>query len=204
MIKRTSLAACTVLSLMVWVVASAAGDPEAGKEKSKACAACHGVDGNSVNPIYPSLAGQVPGYIADQLAAYKSKRRQNEIMAGMAAALSDQDMANLDAYYASQKIAGGAVSEQEQVSALRGERLYRGGYAPMQIAACMSCHGPSGHGVPRRFPRVAGQQRQYLETQLLAFKAGKRKGYLDIMARIAFRLSEQQIKDLAAYMYALN
>lgn len=186
-------------------------DLEAGKEKAKTCASCHGADGNSSNPAYPSLAGQVPGYIAAQLSLFKSGQRKNDIMAGMAAGLTEQDLADLDAYYSSQQITPGSVSEEEKESVKRGERLYRGGYAPLQIASCISCHGPRGNGVPLRYPRVAGQHRKYLEDQLMSFKAsyetpeiGSRFSYGDIMTRIAFLLSDQQIKDVSAYMHALH
>ncbi len=186
-------------------------DVEAGKQKSTACAACHGVDGNSANPKYPSLAGQVPGYIADQLDLFKSGGRKNDIMAGMVAGLSMQDMADLDAYYSQQKMQPGAIAEDELDLARRGERLYRGGYAPLNVAACISCHGPDGRGVPIHFPRVAGQKRAYLEDQLRAFKAsyqhpesGVRISYGDIMTSIAFLLSDEQIKEVSAYMHALQ
>jgi cytochrome c553 len=186
-------------------------DVEAGKQKAKVCATCHGADGNSPNPIYPSLAGQVPGYIAAQLSLFKSNKRVNDIMRGMVAGLSTQDLADLDAYYSTQEITPGSVSEEEKESVLRGQRLYRGGYAPLQVAACISCHGPQGRGVPIRYPRVAGQHRKYLEDQLLTFKAsyetpeaGTRFSYGDIMTRIAFLLSDRQIKDVSAYMHAMH
>lgn len=178
---------------------------KAGEDKAKqVCASCHGADGNSTNPAFPSLAAQVPGYIADQLARFKSGERDNAIMKGIAAPLSEEEMAALDLYYASQKIVSGAIPEADKEMAQRGQHLYRGGFAPMSVSACMSCHGPSGHGVPRQFPRVAGQKREYLEQQLLNFKSGTRKSYSDIMNSVAFRLSEQQIKEVAAYMHALK
>ena len=189
------------------LAASAAGDAKAGAEQAKAaCAACHGADGNSPAPTFPSLAGQVPGYVEIQLGRFKSKERENAVMAGIAAPLSDEQMANLDAYFAAQEMKPGAVPESDKEMAERGGRIYRGGYAPMDIAACMSCHGPSGHGVPRNYPRVAGQKREYLEQQLLAFKSGARvsTGNGNVMNNIAFLLSEKQIKELAAYMHALQ
>lgn len=185
--------------------ANAAGDAKAGGDKAKQlCASCHGPDGNSIAPTFPTIAGQVPGYVADQLARFKSGERENAVMAGIAAPLSDEDMANLDAYFATQKTKPGSIPESDRELAEQGGRLYRGGFEPMRISACMSCHGPSGHGVPRRYPRVAGQKREYLEQQLLAFKSGKRKSYGDIMTNIAFRMSEQQIKAVSAYMHALQ
>jgi len=183
----------------------AAGDAAAGKAKSGVCAACHGVSGVSNIPINPNLAGQVPGYIAAQLAAFKSGERANAIMAGQSVGLSEQDMADLDAYYASMEPnIQVTLTEDDAVMAEAGAAIYRGGFAERGIAACMSCHGPSGHGIPIHYPRVSAQHKEYLEQQLLAFKRGERKGYNDMMWNIAFGLSELQIKQLAAYMAGLN
>ncbi len=184
---------------------NAAGDAEAGKAKSAVCAACHGAEGISALAVNPNLAGQVPGYIAAQLAAFKSGERSNAIMAGQAAGLSDEDMADLDAYYASlTPNVEVKLTEEEAKLAEAGAAIYRGGFAERGISACMSCHGPSGHGIPKNYPRVSAQHRQYLEQSLLAYKKGERKGYNGIMYDIAFGLSEQQIKELAAYMAGLN
>jgi cytochrome c553 len=184
--------------------AAAAGDAVAGAEKGKTCAACHGPEGNSAVPMYPSLAGQVPGYIAKQLGMFKSGARESAVMKGMSDPLSEQDMSDLDAYYTKQVANIGAVPDEERDLATEGQKLYRGGYAPFQISACMSCHGPSGHGVPPQYPRVAGQTRSYLEAEMLKFKSGKRKSQGDIMTSIAFRMSEQQIKAVSAYMHAIK
>ncbi len=204
MIRHIVLGACLASLSMASLAASLIGDAAAGEKKAEVCAACHGVDGNSTNPSYPNLAAQVPGYIADQLAQFKSGERENALMAGITAGLSEQDMADLDAFYIHQVPRPGAVPKEELDAARRGERLYRGGYAPMKVAACMSCHGPQGHGVPRRFPRVSGQNREYLKSQLWAFKSGKRSGFRSIMSKIAFRMSEQQIDDVTVYMHGLK
>lgn len=183
----------------------ASGDAAAGKAKSAVCAACHGAEGISALPMNPNLAGQVPGYIAAQLQAFKSGERNNAIMAGQSVGLSDQDMADLDAFYSSmQPNVEVKLTEEEAELALAGEAIYRGGYAERGISACMSCHGPSGHGIPKNYPRVSAQHRQYLEQSLLDYKKGTRNGYNGIMHSIAFGLSEQQIKELAAYMAGLN
>lgn len=205
-ISKTKLMVLVVISASVAMaqVAIASGDAEAGKAKSAICASCHGAEGISAIPINPNLAGQVPGYIADQLAAFKSGERKNAVMLGMATPLSEQDMADLDAYYVTLKAATGNIAESEKELALEGEKIYRGGFAKRSIAACMSCHGPSGHGIPRRFPRISGQHKGYLESQLLAFKKGERKGYNGMMWEVAFGLSEQQIKALATYMSGLE
>ena len=183
----------------------AAGNVEDGKTKSAVCAACHGVQGISSISINPNLAGQVPGYIAMQLAAFKSGERNNAIMAAQVTALTDEDMADLDAYYAS-LIPNVEVklTEEDKALAEEGARIYRGGFAARGISACMSCHGPSGHGIPKNYPRISAQHKDYLEQSLLAYKKGERQGYNNIMHSIAFGLSELQIKQLAAYMAGLN
>ncbi len=178
------------------------GDPAAGQAKSQICAACHGLDGNSLMPQNPVLAGQVPGYIAQQLAQFKSGVRKNAIMAGMTQLLSEQDMQDLDAWFSSQTAPPRTVSADDLELAHTGEKLYRGGDSEMSVPACMGCHGPAGFGIPPNYPRLTGQWSTYLEEQLLAFKDGRRAS--PIMGPIAFRLSAEQIKTLAVYMSALQ
>ena len=125
-------------------IVMAGGDPEVGQMKSQVCAGCHGIDGNSNGSGFPSLAGQPSGYIKGQLTAYKSGKRKNAIMLGMAQSLSNDDMADIDAWYASQKIKSRAVNEENFITAQQGELLYRGGSADLSIPACMACHGPAG------------------------------------------------------------
>lgn len=194
-----------MLTVFVSITAYAQGDAAAGKSKSAICAACHGGAGISFIPINPNLAGQVSGYIAKELGAFKSGERKNPIMAGQVANLSEQDMADLDAYYSSLAAnTSVSLSAEDKTLAAAGEAIYRGGFAERDIASCMSCHGPGGHGIPKNFPRVSAQHKEYLEQQLLAFKKGDRKGYNEIMSSIAFGLSELQIEQLAAYMAGLN
>jgi cytochrome c553 len=201
--KWLSLIALVGLALGQFGAAHAAGgNVEAGKTKAQLCIACHGADGNSELAVNPKLAGQVPGYIASQLAAFKHGNRSNPIMAGMAQGLSDEDIQDLDAYFSGQAITTGVVSEEQAQAALAAETIYRGGVRELQVPACMACHGPAGAGIPIQFPRVAGQHAEYLESQLLAYKTGAR--IHEIMNPIAFRLSEQQIKQLALYMHALQ
>jgi cytochrome c553 len=186
-------------------VANASGDAVAGKEKSVVCAACHGVSGISSIPLNPNIAGQVPGYISAQLQAFKSGERVNAVMAGQAAILSQEDMDDLDAYYASLPAqTTSSLSDEDKALGAAGEAIYRGGYRERGISACMSCHGPSGHGIPKNYPRVSAQHKEYLEQQLLAYKKGTRQGVNNIMSDIAFGLSELQIKQLSAYMAGLN
>lgn len=182
----------------------AAGDAVAGKNKALTCAGCHGAEGISVNPQWPHLAGQVPGYIKGQLEAFKSGERKNAVMSGFAAGLLEQDMADLDAFFASLTASKGSISEDQVELAKEGEKIFKGGIADRQVASCMSCHAPSGKGIPKHFPSVAGQHQAYLETQLLSFKKGERKGYNQMMSSIAFRLSEKEIKALSVYMSGLN
>jgi cytochrome c553 len=182
--------------------AAAGGDPAAGEQKAAACAACHGPDGNSVDPQFPVIAGQVRGYIADSLAAFKSGERPNAIMMGMSQPLSEQDMADLDAFYSAQAAAPRSITDEQLESARAGEAIYRGGYRPMDIPACMSCHGPAGQGIPTQYPRLAGQHPGYLEAQLNAYKTKQRPN--PVMGPIAFLLTEEQIASLSLYISALQ
>ena len=201
-IKRIVYTMCICAAPALWFGAPAhAGDIDAGRAVAQTCIACHGADGNSPTALFPNLAGQVPGYIAAQLALFKSGARENAVMAPFIAQLTETNFADLDAYYASLPARKGAITPEQQADADAGGAIYRGGYAPYNIAACMSCHGPSGHGIPPAYPRIAGQHATYLEAQLLAFKSGARKNA--VMNPIAFALSEQQIKQLALYMSAL-
>lgn len=197
-----ALAAC--LWLVIGASAHAAGgNVAAGQAKAAMCAACHGADGNGgADPTWPKLAGQDPDYIAKQLADFKAGGRKNAIMSGMAAPLSAADMKNLGAYYASLKIKPGSAKDAQL--AKLGEKVYRGGNATMGVSACMSCHGPSGHGIPPRFPKVSGQNAAYTKNQLLAFKAGTRANDGETMTRIAFRMSELEINAVSEYMAGLH
>lgn len=183
--------------------AAEAGDVAAGKAKAAACAGCHGVDGNGgADPSWPKLAGQIPEYLVKQLNDFKTGARKNPVMNGMAAGLTPKDMQNIAAFYAAQKIKPGAAASKEL--AKQGERIYRGGNAKMGVSACMSCHGPSGHGIPPRFPRVSAQTAVYTERQLLDFKSSRRGNDDGIMTRITFRMSEAEVKAVSEYMAGLH
>jgi cytochrome c553 len=189
--------------LLIAPVQAAGGNVAAGQAKAAVCAGCHGVDGNGgADPLWPKLAGQDAEYIAKQLADFKSGARKDPLMAGMVANLSKTDMNNLGAYYASLKVKRGAA--HDAALAKLGEKIYRGGNAKMGVSACMSCHGPTGHGIPPRFPKISGQHAAYAKKQLLAFKSGSRANDGDIMTRIAFRMSEQDIKAVSEYMAGLH
>ena len=180
-----------------------AGDIEAGKSKSAVCSACHGADGNSANPIWPSLAGQHASYIYKQLVDFKEGRRNNASMSGMVAILNDEDMKNLAAYYESQtpkQVAfDGELIEQ-------GESIYRGGITETKVAACMGCHAPSGLGNgPAGWPSLKGQQPEYLFTQLQNFKLGTRANDTGKMMRnVVARMSEMEMKSVAAYVAGIQ
>ncbi len=177
-------------------------DTAAGEAKYTAmCAACHGADGNSAAPENPKLAGQHPEYLAKQLAEFKSGKRANAVMGGMAAALSDEDMKNISAWLSSQKPKAGFAKEKELVAL--GERIYRGGIADRQIAACSGCHSPSGAGIPSQYPRLSGQHAQYNAAQLTAFRAGVRKNSVQ-MTQIAAKLNDREIKAVSDYMAGLR
>ncbi len=198
------LARVAGLMMVVLAVAPAiAGDINAGKTKATVCAACHGADGNGgADPSWPKLAGQHENYLIAQLTAFKTGTRQNPLMAGMAAGLSKKEIEDLAAYFSSLTLRAGAAKSEDL--AKKGEHVYRGGNAKTGVSACMSCHGPSGHGVPPRFPKISGQNASYTEGQLLAFKSSKRASDGEIMTRIAFRMSEGEIKAVSEYMAGLH
>ena len=198
------------LALMLGVVgvAQAQGDVEAGKAKSATCAACHGPDGNSPIDMYPKLSGQHASYIAKQLADYKAaatggEGRVNAIMGGMVMPLSEQDMADLSAYFASQAITPIAAPEDiiEQ-----GAALYQGGDIERGVTACIACHGPRGEGLEAgKFPSLTGQHPKYIAEQLHLFRTGERHNDPNGMMRsIAAKLTDQDIEILSKYVAGLR
>lgn len=196
----------TSMMCVVFAVASpvmAAGDASAGKDKSAVCAACHGSDGNSPTDMFPKLAGQHESYIVKQLADFKSGARENATMAPMVVSLSEQDMADLGAYYASQTITPGAVSE-ELLEA--GQKVYRAGNKETGLPACMACHGPTGTGMPAaKWPALSGQFSGYVELQLKAFADGTRKNDAnDMMSDIAKKMTADEMKAVSAYVAGLH
>jgi len=179
------------------------GDPEAGKQVAAPCAACHGPKGNMESAQFPKLAGQGAPYILEQLKLFKSGERQNAIMAGQVAGLDDQAMSDVAAYFAAQKTRPAAA---DKAIAPAGAKLYHGGDPDKNIPACSGCHGPSGLGnAAAKFPRLSGQNAPYVVAQLTAYRDGKRAGYRNakIMADVANRLSDKQIKALASYVAGL-
>jgi len=182
--------------------AAAKADPAKGAASyAPVCAACHGADGNSMVPANPKLAQQHPEYIQKQLQEFKSGKRANPIMMGMVAALSDEDMKNIAVWLSTQKAAPGNSSDKNLVAL--GERIYRGGIADRQIAACAGCHSPNGAGIPAQYPRLSGQHADYTAAQLTAFRDGVRKNNLQ-MTQVAAKLNDREIKALSDYIAGLR
>ena len=175
---------------------------------TQVCASCHGADGNSSGGAYPKLAGQHPEYLVKQLMDFKTQpgakqpARNNAIMAGMAAALSSQDVVNVAAYFAAQTPKPGYAHDKNTVPL--GEKIYRAGIAERAVPACASCHGPTGQGIPVQYPRLSGQWAEYTVTQLDAFTQGPgARNNSDPMHTIASRLSDSDIKAVADYIAGL-
>lgn len=184
--------------------AAQGGDAAAGKSKAAVCAACHGADGNSSIGEWPKLAGQHAHYLENQLHAYKSGERNNPIMAGQVAALSDQDIKDLAAYFAAQPLKPGVAIPE---LAKQAEALYRGGRAEAGIPACSACHGPQGAGnAAAGYPAIHGQHAQYTAMQLKAYRSGERAGtdLATMMSQVAKQLSDADIEALASYLSGLH
>jgi cbb3-type cytochrome c oxidase subunit III len=176
---------------------------------TQVCASCHGADGNSTGGAYPKLAGQHPEYLVKQLMDFKIQpgakqpARNNAIMAGMAAALSSQDMVNVAAYFAAQTPKPGYAHDKNTVPL--GEKIYRAGIVERAVPACASCHGPTGQGIPVQYPSLSGQWAEYTVTQLNAFTQGPgARNNSDPMHTIASRLSDSDIKAVADYIAGLH
>lgn len=197
-------ASAVVLALSMGV-SYAAGDATAGQSKAAACAACHGVDGNSNGPEWPNLAGQHASYIVKQLHAFKAGERSNPVMSPQAQPLSDQDMEDIAAYFSSQKVKG---SEAEPAKVNLGRSIYQGGVASNNVTACMACHGPDGSGNPAAlYPSLHGQKSGYVVLQLQNYRAHTRttdKAQAGIMETEAGKLSDDQIKAVASYIQGLR
>ncbi|HEV7611139.1 MAG TPA: c-type cytochrome [Steroidobacteraceae bacterium] len=200
--KRLWILAATLSSAIVGNSALSASI-EAGAAKAVVCQACHGANGNSTNPEWPSLVGIGADYIADQLKNFKEGKRNNPVMAPMALPLSPDDMANLGAYFDSLPSTG---LEADPSYWQAGEKLYRGGDQARAIPACMACHGPTGRGnEPAKFPALRGQQSVYVMKQLSDYASGARPtGPNGIMQTIAKRLSPDDLRNLASYVQGLR
>lgn len=202
MMKIKVLVICIFMALLSTKV-FAVGDVQAGKAKAAICAACHGQNGNSVNPIWPKLAGQHAFYIEKELHDFQKQKRVDPSMAPMVAGLSAVDIENLAAYFAS------LPSTVEAASADKiklGEKLYRAGKVDNGLPACIACHGPNGAGsAPARFPRIGGQHAAYLSKALKDFKAETRNNDHQAMMRdIAGRMSNKEIEAVSSYISGLH
>ncbi len=198
------VAALSLVAALGWTSSAlAAGSKEAGQAKAATCSACHGMDGNSLNPEWPNLAGQGEAYIVRQLQAFKAGQRQNVLMSPMAAILSDEDMADLAAYFSSQTVRGG---EADPSKFKTGQRVYRSGKVNEQVMACAGCHGPDGRGnAPAGWPSVHGQHSTYVAAQLRAYKSGARTTDPNQMMRtVAASLSEDEIDAVASFIQGLR
>jgi cytochrome c553 len=194
------------------LAAEAGAKPDLAKAKQivdQVCVACHGADGNSPSPPNPKLAGQGAAYITLQLQHFKDGIRSNPVMAGMAAALTPEDMRALGVYFSQQKPEASAAKDRELV--MSAQRIYRGGNAASGIPACSACHAPDGVGIPSRYPRLSGQYAEYSLAQLKAFKAGERGMDKDgkdvngkVMAQIATRMSDTEMQAVVQYAAGLH
>lgn len=201
-IRNLSAALSGLVSLLA-VTSVNAADIAAGKEKTALCMGCHGPDGNSVNVIWPRLAGQNAAYLLKQLQDFKAGKRIDPTMQGMVMTLSDEDMVNVAAYYAAQKP---AEAKFDETLLEKGQDIYRGGITETSVAACMGCHSPTGNGnAPAAYPALKGQHPEYIAIQLQKFKDGSRANDAGKMMRnVANRMSEAEIKAVSAYAAALK
>jgi len=177
-------------------------DPAKGAAISAGvCAACHSNDGSRGSPANPIIQGQHPEYLVKQLTEFKAGKRENAVMKAMATPLSEADMKNVAAFYASKQPKPGFAKNKEL--ALAGEKIYRGGAIDRNIPACAGCHGPSGAGIPSQYPRLSGQHADYVEAQLLAFRGGVRKNNA-AMTAIAAKMNDREIKAVSDYAAGLR
>jgi cytochrome c553 len=200
---------------MVCAAPLAGAEPDAKTDAAKGqsianrvCAACHGADGNSPTAANPKLAGQIPEYLKKQLSNFKSvggkkAERDNPVMGGMAAGLSDSDIRDVAAYFSGQATKPGAAKRPETVEL--GRKIWRGGDLAKGLPACAACHGATGAGLPAQYPRLAGQYPEYVEAQLKAFRAGDRHNDANkMMQSIAAKMSDPEIRAVADYIVGLR
>lgn len=197
-----TLAAALAPALAAEATAPAKPDLTKGQAiATQVCVACHAADGNRGSPAYPILQGQHPEYLSKQLHEFKSGKRKNPIMQGFAAQLSDEDMRNVSAFYASKQTKPGFATNKETVQL--GESIYRGGILSKAVPACASCHSPSGGGIPSQYPRLGGQHATYTESQLVAFRSGGRANNAQMTA-IASKMNDAEIKAVSDYIAGLR
>lgn len=203
--KKQIFAGLLAVSGLMFAAVSVAGDAEAGKNKSAACGGCHGFDGNSPIATYPKLAGQNEAYIVKQVNDFKAdSSRKNEIMKGMVAALSEEDAADIGAYYQAQSVSQAAAFDESKVAA--GREIYKGGNLQTGLPACQACHGPEGAGTAGiGYPMVGGQYVEYTLAQLKAFKDGSRTNDdKELMRSIVAKMSEEDMVAVANYIASIK
>ena len=207
-IKLASLCAMAGLTLTAFSAQASSlveGSVDDGKAKALTCTACHGPEGNSVNPLWPNIAGQNAPYLQAQLKAFKEGARQDPLMTSQAMLLNDEDMADLAVYFESLPMAAQAVKDPGSVEL--GESLYRGGNLETGVAACMACHGPGGDGNPAaKYPALRGQHADYIAKQLRDYASGARTsdGKTRVMRDIAVRLSDDEVAAISSYVQGLK
>lgn len=202
-----------VAAVAPWLAATAQPKPmtidlnRGQQTASQVCAGCHAADGNSTSPVNPKLAAQHADYLYKQLANFRPKdagkqpERPNPIMTGIASTLSEDDMRNVAAFYATQPLKPAFAKSKDTVEL--GQKIYRGGIADKGVPACAGCHGPAGLGIPAQYPRLSGQYAEYTEAQLVAFRQGARLNSVQ-MTSIAARMSDREIKAVSDYVAGLR
>ena len=200
-LSAATLALSTGTALAASATPAFKADPAKGQQLSATCVACHTQDNSRGAAANPILQGQHPDYLVKQLIEFKSGKRKNAIMAGMSAALSEEDMKHIAAYYGARPALAGAATNKDIVTL--GERIYRGGIMAKAVPACSGCHSPNGAGIPAQYPRLGGQHVEYTTAQLLAFRSGER-GNSAQMTAIAAKMNDAEIKAVSDYMAGLR
>lgn len=204
--KFTSLLCFSALSLSAYAQSKAPDLAKGQAIASQVCAACHMADGNSTISVNPKLAGQHAAYLAKQLNNFKpassgKAERENPVMLGFASSLSNEDVLNVSAWFASQKQKGGEAKNTATLAL--GQQIYRGGIKSKSVSACAGCHSPNGAGIPALYPRIGGQHAEYIEAQLLAFRDGKRNNSKE-MSGVVARMNDAEIKAVSDYIAGLH
>ena len=202
------------LFLLMLAVPAFAGDASAGRNKTQVCVACHSTDGNSLVPTFPKLAGQNERYLLKQMQDIRDGARPVPTMVGQLDNMSDRDLADIAAFYASQTASGGRASPDKVAL---GASIYRGGVSASGVAACIACHGATGSGnAPAGFPRLAGQYAEYTADQLRRFRTGAENtleqnsngrtndGDSRMMRDVAYRMTDNEIEAVASFIAGLR
>jgi cytochrome c553 len=202
--KTWLTALCTALVIAAAVPVQAQGDVARGQQKATTCGACHGPEGNSETPEWPKLAGIDAPYLVAQLRAYQAGQRQDPLMGPQAKGLTEEDMHDLAAFYASKKMGTNKATEADKALYEPGERIFKAGVTGKTVTACMVCHGPAGNGHPAAgFTRLAGQHAAYVAMQLKAFRSGSRSDPDRMMPDVAAQMTDDEILAVSSYISTL-